>query len=53
MLSKDQTEALEGPQADASVDILLVQNGGQKSLDPAPSAYLDNGGSNDPPDGRG
>lgn len=53
MVSKDQTEVLESPQPDASTNMLLSQNGGQKSLDQAPTAYAGSGGMNDPPEGTG
>jgi hypothetical protein len=49
MLSKDQTEVLKSPQPDATA-MLLSQDEGQE-LNPAPTAFADNGGSNDPPVG--
>lgn len=53
MLSKDQKEVLERPKPDASTNMLLVPDGGQKSREQSSNAYLNNGGSNDPPEGRG
>ncbi|MFY0563580.1 hypothetical protein ACN28E_07015 [Archangium lansingense] len=53
MLSKNQTEVLESPVPEASTDMLLNQDGGQKSLNPAPTAMAGNGGMNDPPDSNG
>ncbi|MCY1073864.1 hypothetical protein [Archangium lansingense] len=53
MLSKNQTEVLEEPKPEASTDMLLSQDGVQKSLNPAPTAMAmaGNGGMNDPPVG--